>query len=90
MSENIRHELCNRIEEQEDELEETMQKYKQIVDQKNREQTEMVQLAFDLEALRSEKTLLEERVRSLQISNESYEHNYIDKSQLVRAEAKMR
>ena len=67
-----------------------MAKYKQIVDQKNRDQSELVQLSSEMEALRSEKGILEERVRSLQISNESYEHNYIDKSQLVRAEAKMR
>ena len=86
----FRHELCNRIEEQEDELEETMQKYRQVVDQKNREQSEMVQLSSDLESMRTEKNLLEERVRALQLSNESYEHNYIEKTSLVRAEARMR
>ena len=86
----FRHELCNRIEEQEDELEETMQKYRQVVDQKNREQSEMVQLSSDLESMRTEKNLLEERVRALQLANESYEHNYIEKTSLVRAEARMR
>jgi DNA repair exonuclease SbcCD ATPase subunit len=84
------HELCNRIEEQEEDLEETMQKYKQSVEQYNRNQTEIVNLTGELESVKSEKYMLEERVRTLQLSNEHYESNYVDKTQIVRAEARAR
>ena len=84
------HELCNRIEEQEEDLEETMQKYKQSVDQFNKNQSEIVELNSELETLKGEKFLLEERIRNLQLSNEHYEANYVDKTSVVRAEARAR
>ena len=86
----FRHDLCNRIEEQEEELEETMAKYKTVVDQKNREHSDLVNMTSEMESLRTEKNVLEERIRALQLSNESYEHNYVDKTQLLRAEARQR
>ena len=86
----IRHELCNRIEEQEEDIEETMQKYKQAVEQYNRNQSEIVQLTSELESIKGDKFLLEERVRNLQTSNEHYEANFVDKTQVVRAEARAR
>ena len=86
----FRHELCNRIEEQEEDLEETMQKYKHSVDQYNKCQTEIVELNGELESIKGEKFLLEERVRNLQLSNEHYEANYVDKTQVIRAEARTR
>ena len=67
-----------------------MAKYKTVVDQKNREHADLVNLTQEMESLRSDKNVLEERIRSLQMSNESYEHNYVDKTALLRAEARQR
>lgn len=86
----FRNDLCNRIEEQEEDLEETMQKYKSAVDNYNRSQSELVGVNTEFEALKSEKYLLEERVRNLQMSNQQYETNYVDKSHVLRAEARAR
>lgn len=67
-----------------------MQKYKQAVDQYNKNQSEIVELNSELEELKSQKFTLEERVRNLKLSNEHYEANYVDKTSIVRAEAKSR
>ena len=67
-----------------------MAKYKTVVDQKNREHNDLVNMTSEMESLRTEKNVLEERIRALQLSNESYEHNYVDKSHLLRAEARQR
>ena len=67
-----------------------MQKYKQSVDQFNKNQSEIVELNSELETLKGEKFLLEERIRNLQLSNEHYEANYVDKTSVVRAEARAR
>lgn len=67
-----------------------MQKYKHSVDQYNKCQTEIVELNGELESIKGEKFLLEERVRNLQLSNEHYEANYVDKTQVIRAEARTR
>jgi len=85
-----RNELCNRIEEQEEDLEETMQKYKSAIDNYNKSQSELVGVNTEFEALKSEKYLLEERLRNLKLSNEQYEVNYVDKSHVLRAEARAR
>jgi myosin-18 len=86
----FRNELCNRIEEQEEDLEETMQKYKSAIDNYNKSQSELVGVNTEFEALKSEKYLLEERLRNLKLSNEQYEVNYVDKSHVLRAEARAR
>ena len=67
-----------------------MQKYKQAVEQYNKNQSEIVELNAELEELKSQKFTLEERVRNLKLSNEHYEANYVDKTSIVRAEAKAR
>merc|ERR1712210_377124 len=85
-----RNDLCNRIEEQEEDLEETMQKYKTAIDNYNKSQSELVTVNTEFEAQKSEKYLLEERVRNLKMSNEQYETNYVDKSAVLRAEARAR
>lgn len=67
-----------------------MQKYKTAVDNYNKSQSELVGVNTEFEALKSEKYLLEERVRNLQMSNQQYETNYVDKSHVLRAEARAR
>ncbi|KAK3084703.1 hypothetical protein FSP39_017720 [Pinctada imbricata] len=82
--------IQNQLEENEEDLNETMRKYKAVVQQGTVDQITINDQLQQIEELTSERDRLKQEVLDLQTRVQGYEENSVDKSMVARLEGKIR
>lgn len=85
-----KNEIQNRLEEDQEDMNELMKKHKAAVAQASRDMVQMNDLQTQLEESNKEKQELQEKLQALQSQVEFLEQSMVDKSLVSRQEAKIR
>ncbi|CAO2644325.1 Unconventional myosin-XVIIIa [Lemmus lemmus] len=85
-----KNEIQNRLEEDQEDMNELMKKHKAAVAQASRDMAQMNDLQAQLEESNKEKQELQEKLQALQSQVEFLEQSMVDKSLVSRQEAKIR